>query len=103
MAQWSICSIASITAYSAGGGYSTSKFAMYGFSKSLREEMKPKGIRVVALLPGATFTDSWSSAGIPAERFIPASDIAELVWTAVNLSPRTVVEDIVVRPQLGDI
>ncbi len=98
-----MCSIASITAYAAGGGYSTSKFAMYGFSKSLREEMKPKGIRVIALLPGATFTDSWSSAGIPEERFIPADDIAELVWTSVNLSARTVVEDIVVRPLLGDI
>jgi NADP-dependent 3-hydroxy acid dehydrogenase YdfG len=98
-----ICSIASITAYAAGGGYSTSKFAMYGFSKSLREEMKPKGIRVIAVLPGATFTDSWSSAGIPEDRFIPADDVAELVWTSVNLSGRSVVEEILIRPLLGDI
>lgn len=98
-----ICSIASITAYSAGGAYSASKFGMYGFSKSLREEMKPKGIRVIAVLPGATLTDSWAGVDLPVERFIPVEDIAELVWTSVHLSPRTVVEDIVVRPQLGDI
>jgi NAD(P)-dependent dehydrogenase (short-subunit alcohol dehydrogenase family) len=98
-----ICSIASVMAYSAGGAYSTSKFAMYGFSKSLREEMKPKGIRVVAVLPGATYTDSWSFSDLPQERFIPAEDVAELVWTACALSPRTVLEDIILRPQLGDI
>ncbi len=98
-----MCSIASVTAYEHGGSYSVSKFAQYGFSKSLREEMKPKGIRVIAMLPGATFTSSWDGMDLPEERFIPAEDIAELTWTAVNLSDRTVVEDIIVRPQLGDL
>lgn len=98
-----MCSIASITAYEHGGAYSVSKFGMYGFSKSLREEMKPKGIGVIAMLPGATFTSSWEGMDIPAERMIPAEDIAELCWTACNMSERTVVEDIVIRPQLGDL
>lgn len=98
-----ICSIASITPYAHGGSYSVSKYAMYGFSKSLREEMKPKGIRVIAVLPGATYTNSWAGAGVEEERLMPVEDIAELVWTACNLSPRSVVEDIVVRPQLGDL
>ncbi|MFM2377069.1 MAG: hypothetical protein RLZZ165_2166 [Bacteroidota bacterium] len=98
-----MCSIASIRAYEAGGSYSVSKFALYGFSKSLREEMKPKGIRVIAVLPGATFTGSWAGTEMPEERFIPAEDVAEMVWASVHLSDRTVVEDIVLRPQLGDI
>jgi NAD(P)-dependent dehydrogenase (short-subunit alcohol dehydrogenase family) len=98
-----MCSIASITAYAHGGAYSVSKFGLYGFSKSLREEMKPHGVRVVSILPGATLTDSWAGVDVPAERLMPAEDIAELVWTSVALSPRTVVEDIVVRPQLGDL
>lgn len=98
-----MCSIASITAYEHGGAYSVSKFGLYGFSKSLREEMKPKGIRVISVLPGATFTASWEGMDIPEERFIPAADVAEMVWTACKLSDRTVVEDIVIRPQLGDI
>ncbi|MEM0999260.1 MAG: SDR family oxidoreductase [Bacteroidota bacterium] len=98
-----MASIASITAYEHGGSYSVSKFGMYGFSKSLREEMKPKGIRVISILPGATYTASWVGADLPQERFIPAEDVAELVWTACTLSDRTVVEDIVVRPHLGDL
>lgn len=98
-----MCSIASITAYAHGGSYSISKFAMYGFSKSLREEMKDKGIRVVAMLPGATFTPSWEGMDIDAQLLMPAEDIAELVWSACSMSRRTVVEDIVVRPQLGDL
>lgn len=98
-----MCSIASITAYEHGGAYSVSKFGMYGFSKSLREEMKPKGIRVIAILPGAVYTSSWDGVDIPAERMMPPEDIAELTWTAIAMSKRTVVEDIVVRPQLGDL
>ncbi|MFN8395770.1 MAG: SDR family oxidoreductase [Bacteroidia bacterium] len=98
-----MCSIASITAYSAGGAYSVSKFALLGFSKSLREEMKPKGIRVISILPGATLTDSWAGVSLPEERFVPAEDVAEVVWCCCALSSRTVVEEVVIRPQLGDI
>lgn len=98
-----MCSIASIRAYSAGGSYAISKHALLGFSRSLREELKPHGIRVVTVMPGATWTSSWEGAGIPEDRMIPAQDIAELVWCACSLSPRTVVEDIVIRPQLGDL
>lgn len=98
-----ICSIASQTAYANGGSYSISKYAMLGFSKNLREELKPEGIRVISILPGATYTDSWSGSDIDENRLMPADDIAELVLTACNLSRRTVVEEIVVRPQLGDL
>jgi NAD(P)-dependent dehydrogenase (short-subunit alcohol dehydrogenase family) len=98
-----MCSVASLKAYPGGGSYCTSKFALLGFSKSLREEMKPNGIGVVSVMPGAVFTDSWAGANIPEERMIPAEDIATLVYTACSLSDRTVLEDIVVRPSLGDL
>ena len=98
-----ICSIASITPYANGGSYSISKFAMLGFGKVLREEMKPHSIRVVNILPGAVRTDSWSSSDLPESRFIPPEDIAELVWTSNKLSSRSVIEDLVIRPLLGDI
>ena len=65
--------------------------------------MKPHGVRVVALLPGATWTSSWDGVPLPEERLMPAEDIAEMAWTAWTLSARTVVEDIVMRPQRGDI
>lgn len=98
-----VCSTASIAAYPNGGSYSIAKHALYGFSRNLREEMKPHGVRVVALLPGATLTASWDGVPLPPERLMPAEDVAEMAWTAWSLSARTVVEDIVMRPQLGDI
>ncbi|MBX3103199.1 MAG: SDR family oxidoreductase [Bacteroidetes bacterium] len=98
-----ICSTASKLAYANGGSYAISKHAMLGFNRVLREELKPHGVRVVALLPGPTYTDSWIPAGLPAERFVPAAAIADLAWTAVNLPAGTVIEELVVRPQLGDI
>ncbi len=98
-----MCSTASIAAYPNGGSYSIAKHALHGFSRNLREEMKPHGVRVVALLPGATLTASWDGVPLPPERLMPAADVAEMAWTAWSLSARTVVEDIVMRPQLGDI
>ena len=96
-----ICSIAGLSAY--GGSYTVSKFAMNGWSKQLREELKEFGIRVVTFYPGAVFTDSWAGADIPEERMMPAEDIAELAWVSYAVSDRTVVEEIVCRPQLGDM
>ena len=98
-----VCSTASITPYPNGGSYGIAKHALYGFNKTLREELKPHGIRVVALLPGATLTASWEGTDLPDERFMPPGDIAELAWTAWALSGRTVVEELLVRPMLGDI
>jgi short-subunit dehydrogenase len=100
---FSMGSIAGLTAYPNGGSYAVSKWAMLGMTKSFREEMKPYQIKVTSILAGATFTDSWAGAGIPEERFMKATDVAESVWGAYNLSPQTVVEEIIVRPQLGDI
>ena len=100
---FNMCSIASLKAYEAGGSYSISKFALLGMTKNLREEMKPFNIKVTAVLPGAAYTDSWAASGIDPQRIMEANDIAELVYTAAHLSPRACVEEIVVRPQLGDV
>lgn len=98
-----VCSIASIMAYASGGAYSISKHALYGFSKVLREEMKPHGLRVISVLPGATLTASWDGVELPPERFMPAEDVAEAIFGACRLSERTVIEEILLRPLLGDL
>lgn len=100
---FNICSIASIRAYANGGSYAISKFAMLGFSKCLREELKTFNIRVTAVMPGATKTRSWEGSDLPEERFMKIEDIAETVYAAQSLSERSVVEEIIIRPQLGDI
>jgi short-subunit dehydrogenase len=100
---FSIGSIAGLTAYANGGSYAISKWAMLGFTKCLRQELKDFNIKVTSILPGATFTASWEGVEIPEERFMKASDVAESIWGAYNLSPSSVVEEIVIRPQLGDL
>lgn len=100
---FSMGSIAGLTAYPNGGSYAVSKWAMLGMTKCLREELKPHYVKVTSILPGATLTDSWAGVDLPMERFIRAEDVAESVWAAYNLSPQTVVEELIIRPQLGDI
>lgn len=100
---FNICSVASLIAYPNGGSYSISKFALLGFSKVLREEMKPHGIRVSSIMPGAVLTDSWAAYDGPKERLMKSTDVADLLWSIYNLSDQTVVEDVVLRPQLGDL
>ena len=100
---FNISSIAALQAYPGGGAYSISKFALDGFSKNLRHEMKPHGIKVTAVFPGATYTDSWRSSDISPDRFMKAEDIAKMIYAASQLSPQACVEDIIIRPQLGDL
>lgn len=100
---FNICSIASQQAYPNGGAYGISKYALYGFSKNLREEMKPYLIKVTAVLPGAVLTDTWGDFDNSAHRIMEANDIAKMILTSAQLSPGACVEEIVIRPQLGDL
>lgn len=100
---FNICSIASIVPYIKGSSYSISKFALLGLSKVLREELKPYNIKVTAILPSATLTDSWNGTEEPPERFLKVEDIADVVYSCYQLSPQAVLEEIVIRPQLGDL
>lgn len=100
---FTMCSTASITPYINGGSYCVSKYALLGLTKVLREEMKDKGVRVTAILPGATMTTSWAETDLPEDRFMRPDDVAHAVWGAYAMSDRSVVEEIIMRPQLGDI
>jgi NADP-dependent 3-hydroxy acid dehydrogenase YdfG len=100
---FTIGSTASITAYTNGGSYCISKFALHGFTKVLREELKPHHIKVTSVLPGATYTNSWVGVDLPESRFIQANDIAEIIYQSTQLSHSAVVEEILIRPMKGDI
>ncbi len=100
---FNICSIASTFAYPNGSSYSISKFALLGFSKVLRAELLEHNVRVTAILPGATYSASWEGFDVPQDRLSKASDVGEMVYAVFALSKNTVVEEIVMRPQLGDL
>ncbi len=100
---FNICSTASIQSYINGGSYCISKHAMLGMNKGLREELKEHDVKVTAVLPGPTLTSSWDGVDLPPERFIKPEDVAETVFATYSLSPYTVVEELLIRPQLGDL
>src|SRR6478672_3819315 len=91
-------SIAGLQAYPNGGAYSISKFALMGFSKNLRHELKPHGVKVTTVIPGAVYTDSWAPFVGP-ERVMDVDDIAQMVYACSRLSPQAVVEELILRPQ----
>jgi len=100
-----MASIASFMAYPNGGSYSISKFALRGFSKVLRAELIDKGIKVTTVMPGATWSHSWAGMKdqLPESRLMQATDIADTIWSVLNLSASAVMEEVVLRPQLGDL
>ncbi len=100
---FNICSVASLLAYPNGGSYSITKFALHGFTKVLREELKDKGVKVCGIFPGATWSNSWAGVDLPKERLMEAEDIAKAIGLQLELSPSAVMEDIILRPQLGDL
>ncbi len=96
-------SIAGLGAYPNAAAYCAAKFGLTGLAKVLRAETKDHGVRVCCVHPGATWSPSWSGSGVKPARIMPAEDIAGAILAVHRLSRRTVVEEIVLRPQRGDV
>ena len=96
-------SVASVKPYPGAAAYCAAKFGLLGLARCIREETKSAGLRVSTLLPGATMTPSWDGTTLPESRLMDAKDIAQSVVDIWQLSDRTVVEEILLRPQEGDI
>ncbi len=100
---FNICSIAGLQSYKNGGAYSISKFALDGFSKNLREEMKEHSIKVTTVYPGAVLTEAWGNFDNSKHRIMEARDVAQMIYAASQLSAGACVEEIIMRPLLGDL
>jgi NAD(P)-dependent dehydrogenase (short-subunit alcohol dehydrogenase family) len=96
-------SIAGLDAYPNGAAYCAAKFGVTGLAKVLRMETKGKGVRVCCVHPGATWSPSWAGSGVKPERIMPAEDVAQAFYDVYRLSRRTVVEEIILRPEQGDV
>ena len=96
-------SVASIQAYPGNAGYCAAKHGVRGLARVVREETKDEGLRVTTVIPGATYTPTWDGVDLPEDRFMPPEDVARAVVDATDLSARTVLEELVLRPQEGDV
>lgn len=100
---FNVISVAGKKVFPNCGAYCASKFGLYGFTEVLREEMRPKGIKVTAVLPGATDTPIFDNlAGDwDREKMVQPSDVADALWTALNQSPNALLEEIIIAPASG--
>jgi NAD(P)-dependent dehydrogenase (short-subunit alcohol dehydrogenase family) len=98
-------SIASERVFPGCAAYNASKHGALGFTDTLREELRPKGIRVIALLPGATDTAIWQTLWpkAPRRKMMSADTVAEIVVNALLLPENTTVEKLVVMPATGTL
>lgn len=97
-----ICSVASLAGSAGSGAYVTSKHAVLGYTRSLRQELKAENIGVTAINLGSTYSTSWKGSGVDPERLIDPKDVARLIRNITELSPQSVVEEVIMRPMLGD-
>jgi NAD(P)-dependent dehydrogenase (short-subunit alcohol dehydrogenase family) len=96
-------SIAGLGAYPNSAAYCAAKFGVTGLAAVLRAETREHGVRVCCVHPGATWSPSWSASGVAEERIMPAEDVARAFFDIYRLGRNTVVEEIVLRPQRGDL
>jgi NAD(P)-dependent dehydrogenase (short-subunit alcohol dehydrogenase family) len=98
-------SVAAERVFAGSAAYTASKHGALGFTDTLREELRPKSIRVIALLPGATDTAIWDSLwpDVPRRKMMSADSVASTVVNALRLPENTTVEKIVVRPSSGTL
>jgi NAD(P)-dependent dehydrogenase (short-subunit alcohol dehydrogenase family) len=96
-------SIAAKRAFPGSSAYNASKHGALGFTKTLREELREQGIRVIALLPGATDTRIWETLwpGAPREKMISPGTVARAVVDVLKLPPDTTVEELTLMPTTG--
>jgi len=98
-------SIAATRVFAGSAAYNASKHGALGFTNTLREELRPKGVRVIGLLPGATDTDIWKTLWpqAPRAKMMSPKTVAEAVVCAITLASHATVETLEILPSSGTL
>lgn len=98
-------SIAAERAFPGSAAYNASKHGALGFTDTLREELRPKGIRVIALMPGATDTAIWNTMWprAPRRKMMAAETVAAVVVNVLRVPENSAVERLVLLPAAGTL
>jgi NAD(P)-dependent dehydrogenase (short-subunit alcohol dehydrogenase family) len=96
-------SVAAKRVFRGWSAYNTSKHGALGLTNTLREELRPRGIRVIALLPGATDTDIWDTPwpDAPRKNMMSADTVAKALADALTLPIGSTVEELTIAPTSG--
>jgi NAD(P)-dependent dehydrogenase (short-subunit alcohol dehydrogenase family) len=98
-------SIAATRVFAGSSAYNTSKHAALGFTNTLREELRPKGIRVIGLCPGATDTDIWKTLWpeAPRKKMMSSQTVARILVDTITLPANATVEMLEILPTAGTL
>ena len=98
-------SIAATQVFANSSAYCASKQGALGLTSVLREELRPRGIRVIALLPGATDTDIWNALwpDAPRTKMMSAETVASVVLSALEVPAQAAVEELKILPATGTL
>ncbi|MGZ5441458.1 MAG: SDR family oxidoreductase [Thermoanaerobaculia bacterium] len=88
--------------YRTGPLYSVSKWAVRGYAVNLRDELKREGVAVTLVNPGSTYTDMYEGEDVVPAELLQPEDVAHVVVAALTVGTSAVVEEVVIRPLLGD-
>jgi len=100
---FNICSVAAINPIAEAGVYSVTKYALLGLNKVMKLEMQPHGVKVTAIIPGSTLTDSWRGMEVDKNKMVLPEDIAEAITTIYNMSAGANVDEMIIKPAYGQI
>lgn len=100
---FNICSVASKNVVANAGSYSVTKFAQLGLNHVMREEMKAHQVKVTAILPGSTLTNSWAGTTVPPQKFVLPEDVAEAVINCLKMSAGANVDELIIQTATREI
>jgi len=98
-------SVAANRVFAGSAAYNASKHGALGLTNTLREELRPRGIRVIGVLPGAADTDIWNTLWPEASRrrMMSPETVARAVVDSILLPANTTVEMLEIRPSAGTL
>ncbi|MDB5112491.1 MAG: hypothetical protein JWR67_3605 [Mucilaginibacter sp.] len=100
---FNICSVAALNPIAEAGTYSVTKVALLGLNKVMRLEMQAHGVKVTAIIPGSTLTDSWKGIAVEKDTMVSPEDIASAIINIYKISPGANVDEMIIKPAPGQL
>ncbi len=100
---FNICSVAAINPVVEAGSYSVTKAALLSLSNVMRLELQQHGVKVTAIIPGSTLTNSWKGMEVDKDTMILPQDIASAIVSVLNMSKGANVDQIIIKPAGGQL
>jgi short-subunit dehydrogenase len=100
---FNICSVAALNVIPQAGSYSVTKAALLSLSNVMKLEMQPHGIKVTAVIPGSTLTNSWKDIPVEKDGMVLPEDVAAAIMAVYNMSAGANVDEIIIKPVKGQL